>query len=93
MKIRRWLIISLFLCVTTLSASQLDIARCTTLLNRFSIRPDLKSPSGWMRVCKYDKLQLYTDNNLSIIDKDILCKCLTMEEETDRSIERGKRND
>lgn len=73
--------------VTSLStASVLESTKCEVVLSKFGINPMLKSNSGWLRVCSNDKLHLYTENNLTRQEKDLICKCVITVEK-DRSVE------
>ena len=72
--------------ITLNSGQMAEQSKCLILLDRYGIRPDLKSNSGWARVCNNDKLDLYTSNGLSTTEKEAICKCLVFGVK-DRSIE------
>jgi len=83
--LKRNIVILLLLTTLLLAGSSIEKQRCSFILNRFGINPNLKSNASWIRVCNNDKLSLYTDKDLSVIDKEIICNCLVIKE-VDRSI-------
>lgn len=79
----------LLLCTSLSTASVPELNKCEIVLSKYGINPILKSNSGWMRVCSNDKLHLYTENNLTQQEKDLICKCVITTEK-DRSVENFK---
>lgn len=82
-KYKRFLAIVLFL-LLTLNIYGKEF--CSEVFRTYNIREDLKNYRGWMRVCKNDKLYLYTTVNISNKEKELICSCFK-DNTKDRSIE------
>jgi hypothetical protein len=60
--------------------------KCNRLLKKYEINRNLKSYTGWLRVCKNDKISLYANKELKTYNKIDICRCFKSDLK-DRSIE------
>lgn len=60
-------------------------AYCDKLFEHYRIREELKSYNGWSRVCKNNKLNLYTEVDIDKETEVILCSCF-VPKKIDRSV-------